>query len=103
MTAQQARAALGGAEPHVPEPPQPLRRVLPPADPLPLDALGRYAEAAEAVHDRSKAPVATCCQSVLATLTLAAQALANVRLPTGDDQPIADYYATVSESGERKT
>ena len=49
------------------EPPRPLMRELPPADPFPVDALGEVlAPAARAIHDRVQAPLAICGQSLLA-------------------------------------
>jgi hypothetical protein len=67
-----AVAAIVAAAPEVKaEPPRPLMRELPPADPYPVDALGNMlTEAARAVHDRVQAPLATCSQSVLAVATL---------------------------------
>src|SRR5271154_2263172 len=57
-----------------PEPPRPLMREMPPADPFPIDALrGVLGAAARAIHDRVQAPSAICGQSVLA---------AAVRIPT---------------------
>ena len=54
-------------EPVKSEPPRPLMRELPPADPYPIDALGHVlAPAARAIHDRVKAPVAIGAQSVSA-------------------------------------
>ncbi|HEX2151644.1 MAG TPA: hypothetical protein VHG31_06575, partial [Stellaceae bacterium] len=41
-----------------PEPPRPLMRPIPPADPFPVDALGDVlGVAAHAIHDRVKAPL----------------------------------------------
>jgi putative DNA primase/helicase len=55
------------------EPPRPLIRQLPPADPFPVDALGDVLEAAtRAINDRVRAPMAICGQSTLAAATLAA-------------------------------
>jgi hypothetical protein len=52
------------------EPPRPLMREMPPADPYPTDALGNVlAGAARAIHDRVQAPLAICGQSVLAAAT----------------------------------
>src|SRR5262249_54682087 len=39
----------------------------------------------------------------MAAATLAVQAHANVRLPTGQLRPLSNYYATVAVTGERKT
>ena len=87
-----------------PEPPRPLMRELPPADPFPVDALGAVlAPVARAIHDRIQAPIAICAQSVLATATLAVQGHANVELPTGHAKPLSSYFVTVAASGERKS
>ncbi len=86
------------------EPPRPLMRELPPADPFPVDALGAVlAPVAHAIHDRIQAPVAICAQSVLATATLTVQGHANVELPTGHPKPLSSYFVTVAASGERKS
>ena len=87
-----------------PEPPRPLMRELPPADPFPVDALGAVlAPVARAIHDRIEAPIAICAQSVLATATLAVQGHANIELPTGHAKPLSSYFVTVAASGERKS
>jgi Protein of unknown function (DUF3987) len=87
-----------------PEPPRPLMRELPPADPYPIDALGDVlAVAARAIHDRVQAPLATCGQSVLAAATLATQAHADIELPTRHVKPLSSYYVTVAATGERKS
>ena len=88
------------------EPPRPLMRELPPADPFPVDALGPVlAPAARAIHDRVQAPMAICGQSVLAAATLAVQAYADVELPIGGKRtkPLPGYFVTIAETGERKT
>lgn len=86
------------------EPPRPLIRELPPADPFPVDALGEVlGAAAKGINDRVQAPMAICGQSVLAAATLAVQGHANVELPTGHIKPISNFFVTVAETGERKT
>jgi hypothetical protein len=86
------------------EPPRPLMRELPPADPFPVDALGSLLHpAALAIHDRRAAPKAICGQSVLAAATLAVQGHANVELPTGDLKPLSAYFVSVAATGERKS
>jgi hypothetical protein len=48
------------------EPPRPLMRELPPADPFPVDALGPVlGSAARAIHDRVRAPLAENWVSML--------------------------------------
>jgi hypothetical protein len=48
-------------------------------------------------------PAAICGQSVIAAATLAAQAHADVQLPTGHVKPISNFFVTIAETGERKT
>lgn len=84
--------------------PLPLTRPMPDAEAFPIAALGGILDkAAEAIQARTKAPMSICGQSVLAVATLAAQAQANVELPTGDVRPLSCYFVTIAESGERKT
>jgi hypothetical protein len=79
-------------------------RELPPADPFPVDALGDVlAPAAKAIHDRVRAPLAICGQSVLAAATLAVQGHANVELPMGHAKPLSCYFVSVAATGERKS
>jgi hypothetical protein len=86
------------------EPPRPLIRELPPADPFPVEALGDILGAAtRAINDRVQAPSAICGQSTLAVATLAGQGHADVQLPTGQVKPISSFFVTVAETGERKT
>jgi hypothetical protein len=86
------------------EPPRPLMRELPPADPFPVDALGNVlSSAAQAIHDRVRAPIAICGQSVLAAATLAVQGHANVELPTRQAKPVSGYFVSVAATGERKS
>src|SRR5262249_54585943 len=89
-----------------PEPPRPLMRELPPADPFPINALGDVlAPAARAIQDRVQAPLAICGQAVLASATLAVQAYADVALPIGGERakPLSSYFVTIAETGDRKT
>lgn len=84
--------------------PEPLRATLPPAEPYPVDALGDVlGKAARAIHESVKAPLALCCQSVLAAASLAAQAHYDIKLPWGERKPLSLFLLTVGESGERKT
>jgi hypothetical protein len=88
------------------EPPRPLIRELPPADPFPLRALGDVlASAARAIHDTIQAPPAICGQSVLAAATLAVQGHADIELPIGNGRrkPLSNYFVTVAATGERKS
>ncbi len=100
-----AVASIVAAAPEIrAEPPRPLIRELPPADPYPVDALGVVlSRAARAIHDRVQAPLAICGQSVLAAATLSVQAHADVVLPTCQAKPTSMYLVTVAATGERKS
>ena len=99
MSVEQVKAALGSAQPFTPEPPRPLARAMPPADPFPVDSLGNVlGAAARAIHDRTQAPMAICAQSVLAASTLAVQGHADVELPTGQSRRCGRRAGTCSTS-----
>lgn len=86
------------------ERPRSLMRALPPAESFPVDAMGELlGSAAKAIHDRVQAPLATCCQSVLATATLCVQPYADVLLPIGQVRPLSCYFSSILETGGRKT
>src|SRR6266404_4142668 len=87
-----------------PEPPRPLTRELPPADPFPIDALGDVlGPAARAIFDGVQAPLAICGQSTLAAAALATQGHADIELPVGQAKPISEDFITVAETGARKS
>ena len=86
-----------------PDPKRPLTRELAPCPPFPGDALGPLRKAAEGVRESTQAPFAICAQSVLAAATLAVQAHRDVTLPGGGRKPLTGLFATVAESGERKS
>ena len=86
-----------------PDPKRPLFRPLPPAPAFPMHALDALRDAAEAIQKRTQAPAAICAQSVLAAATLAVQAHRDVELPGGGRRPLVGLFASVAESGERKT
>lgn len=84
--------------------PEPLRAPLPPGEPYPVAALGDVlGNAAQVIHEVVKAPLAMCCQSVLAAASLAAQAHYDIKLPWGERKPLSLFLLTVGESGERKS
>jgi hypothetical protein len=86
------------------EPPRPLIRELPPADPFPVNALGDVLEAAtRAINDRVRSPMAICGQSTLAAATLAVQGHADNELPTGQAKPILNFFISIAATGLRKT
>ncbi len=104
MSRENVRAIVEDADEMKSEPPRPLVRKLPPADPFPVDALGSLlAPAARAIHDRVQAPLAICGQSVLAAATLAVQGYANVELPTEHAKPLSSFFVSVAATGERKS
>ncbi len=82
--------------------PQPLFKDVPPAEPFPMDTLGMFSGAAKAIQRIIKAPDAICGQSILAGLSLAAQPHADISID-GRRRPISCFFATVGETGERKS
>jgi hypothetical protein len=74
------------------------------ARPYPVVALGDVlGGAAKSIAERCQCAPALTAQSVLAVGSLAAQRLADVRLPYGQTRPLSLYFVTVAGSGERKT
>ncbi|WP_120503623.1 YfjI family protein [Sulfitobacter mediterraneus] len=67
-----------------------------------LDHLGPFAGVVKAIAGKTQAPVAIAMQSVLASASVAAQALADVSLLFGKS-PLSLFFLTVGESGERKS
>lgn len=90
--------------PTVQEPePEPLMREMPPAEDYPVDALGEIlGPAALRMHEVIGAPLAMCCQSVLAAAALAAQPHADVHID-GRIEPLSLFQITIGLSGERKS
>jgi hypothetical protein len=104
MSRESVRVIVEGATDAKIEPPRPLMRELPPADPFPVDALGaRLGSAARAIKDHVQAPLAICGQSVLGAATLAVQGHADVELPMGHAKPTSNYFVSVAATGERKS
>jgi hypothetical protein len=85
-----------------PDTKRPLHRELPPPAPYPVDALGSLRLAADAIQLITQAPLAICGQSVLAVAALAIQAHRDVDGPIGK-RPINGLFASIAESGERKS
>ena len=86
-----------------PDAKRPLTRELPPAPVFPADVLGPLRKAAEGLHARVQVPFAVAAQSVLAAATLAVQPHRDVDLPGAGRRPLTGLFATVAESGERKS
>lgn len=83
--------------------PMPLRRELPAAEHFPNDALGSLMSgAALRMREIIQAPDAIIGQSLLAAITLAVQAHADIDVD-GRLIPLTDFFATIGESGERKS
>jgi hypothetical protein len=100
-----AEAIARGAVAKASTPPdikRPLHRELPPPSPYPVHALGSLRPAAEAIHTITQAPMAICAQSVLAVAALALQAHRDVDGPIGR-RPLTGLFASIAESGERKS
>jgi len=86
------------------EPPRPLMRAVDAPEPFPHEALGSIlAAAAQGIHERVRAHPAICGQSVLAVANYAAQAHADVMLPSGQVRPISLYFVSIADSGDRKS
>ncbi len=104
MSIQHINDCIEQAVEVVPEAPKPLRRKIAKANPFPVEVLPLpIKNAVLAIHDKIQAPIAICAQSVLSTVTLAVQALADVELPIGTVKPISNNYFSVAATGERKT
>ncbi len=70
----------------------------------PVEALGPSIQGVvEAIANKCQVPVAMAAQSVVATICLAVQGHADVRLPFGQRRPCSLYFLTVAASGDRKT
>jgi hypothetical protein len=109
-TLAQLHALVGstGGEPgsgnNVDDGPLPLFPPLQDAEPYPVDALGpTLSRAAKAIASKVQVPFAMASQSVLAAASLAVCSHADVMLPFGQARPLALFFATIAESGDRKT
>lgn len=94
---------LHNSEPFEAETPRPLVREIAEPEPYPVEALGSLRPAIMAIHEHTRAPVAICGQSVLGAVSLAGQAHADVRLPTGQRRPLSQFLLTIAASGDRKS
>jgi hypothetical protein len=71
---------------------------------FPTGALGEVMGAAStAIQEKTQCRSAMAGNSVLAAASLAAQAVANVKLPHGKPKPLSLFILTIAESGDRKT
>jgi Protein of unknown function (DUF3987) len=76
----------------------------PPPLPYPIDALGDLlAAAAQAIATKVQCAPAMAAQSVLAVGSPAAQPLADIRLPYGQQRPLTLHCLTIAASGDRKS
>jgi hypothetical protein len=83
---------------------QPVEESLRQRQPYPVDDLGEIlAPAARAIAERVQVPIELAAQSVLSVASLAAQAVADVRLPFGQTRPLSLFCMTIAKSGDRKT
>src|SRR6188768_640711 len=104
MTDLAVRDLIQEAAVFEPEPPRPLRRLMPRPEPFPVGVLGDYlAPAANAIHQVIQAPLSICAQAVLSAATLAVQPHIDVVMPYGQRRPVSEYFISIADSGERKT
>jgi hypothetical protein len=72
--------------------------------PYPVAALGNVlGGATESISNKCQCAPALAAQATLAVGSLAAQRLADVRLPYGQTRPLSLFFVTVAGSGERKS
>jgi hypothetical protein len=86
--------------------PMPLLRKTSPATEFPVSALGDLAgDAVVAIHAATMAPMPMCATSILAAMSLATQAHADVELAHGNSSisPLSLFCLVVAQSGERKS
>ena len=84
--------------------PTPLAAPIEPSAPYQTDALGDVlGPAARAIAAKVQCAELMAAQSVLAVASLAAQALADVRLPYGQTRPLSLFCLTIAASGDRKS
>lgn len=69
----------------------------------PVDSLcPTLRDIAKDIHGIVKAPLALCCNSILAAATLTAQSFVDVEID-GRVYPVSNFFVTIADSGERKT
>ena len=83
--------------------PLPLQREVPPPEPFPIWALGRFMEkAAQRIIQSSKVADSICGGSFLSTASLCVQGYRNVIID-GRTHPLSEFFLTVATSGDRKS
>jgi len=83
--------------------PQPLLRETPSPEPYPVEAFGDVlGGVARKAQEIIQCPDAICAQSLMAGVSLATQAHADIIID-GRVFPLSEFYITIAESGERKT
>lgn len=91
-------------QPFFTEPPRPLMRDMPPAEPYPVEAVPEFLRRSIlAISEKTQTDPAIAAQSVLSVATLAVQPHVDVQLPYGGSCPSSEFFMTVAESGERKS
>jgi hypothetical protein len=71
---------------------------------LSVEALGEVLSgAAESIAAKCQCSPALAAQAVLAVASLAAQRLADIRLPFRQTRPLSLYFVTIAASGDRKS
>jgi hypothetical protein len=84
--------------------PLPLAGPIDKARPYPMASLGPVlGGAARSIAEKCQCAPALAGQSVLAVASLAAQRLADIRLPFGQTRPLSLFLVTIAASGDRKT
>jgi Protein of unknown function (DUF3987) len=104
---------VGDPTGHVPGPkpaglaqsePLPLVPPIPAARRYPVEALGEVLSgAAESIAAKCQCSPTLAAQAVLAVASLAAQRLADIRLPFRQTRPLSLYFVTIAASGDRKS
>ncbi len=83
--------------------PLPLQREVPPPEPFPIWALGRFMErAAQSIIHSSKVADSICGGSFLSTASLCVQGHRDVVID-GRTHPLSEFFLTVATSGDRKS
>ena len=84
--------------------PLPLAAPISKARPYPIGSLGPVlGGAARSIAEKCQCAPALAGQSVLAVASLAAQRLADIRLPFRQTRPLSLYFVTIAASGDRKS